>query len=477
MNREVYSELEKQFPKYFGGGDKNLGDIDKDYYETLFKNKEIYVWGIGKTTQTLLKKIPYLKILAFVDSYATQKYFQVKNTKYPVILPEEMENNVFCIVSSVHYEEIKKKLEEKKKVEGLDFLPYRVLLPTPTEMIEKMLFSDRIVDWECDYYTNTRRLQKDGSLGFCMNTPWLNPPNGNVFLQTYEEICASLKNKLIQISIEKGLYCFCNQNRCSPLRESKKKKELHNKKTESNKINCAIAAFDRTCNLYCESCRNEQIVQSDSQVKYLKDFFINELLPDADVVNCAGDGEALFSRAYLDILENCKEKKIIILSNGTLANKERVDYLSRLSDGKIVFSLSVDAARKETYEKLRRGACFDTLLANIRYIGEQVKSGKVRDLVFNYVISKKNYYEISEFIQMAKEVGASAVNFTLLGNWGTFTEEEYKRIRVTDDEFHPLPELLTYMNKIIVSNKEIKIFFCQEYDFRNYINHCLDENI
>lgn len=476
MNREVYGELEKQFPEYFGvGGGTNLRGIDKDYYDTLFKNKEIYVWGIGKTTQALLKRIPYLKILAFVDDYAAQKYFQVENTKYPVILPEEMDNNVFCIVSSVYYDKIKRKLEEKGKVEGLDFLSYRVLLPTPSEMIEKMLFSERIADWECDYYTNTRRLSKDGSLGFCMNTPWLNPPNGNVFLQSYEEICGSLKNKLIQISIEKGLYCFCNQDRCNPLRESKKNVVIKN--TENNKENCVIAAFDRTCNLYCESCRNNKIVQTDPKVKYLKDFFIKELLPDADIVNCAGDGEALFSRAYLDILKNCKEKKIIILSNGTLANKEKVDFLSQLSDGKVIFALSVDAARKETYENLRRGACFDTLMENIRYIGEQVKSGRVRDLVFNYVISKKNYDEISEFTHMAKEIGASAVNFTLLGNWGTFTEEEYKRIRVTDDEFHPLPELITYMNKIIASNKEIKIFFCREYDFRNYINHCLCENI
>lgn len=228
--------------------------------------------------------------------------------------------------------------------------------------------------------------------------------------------------------------------------------------------------------MYCESCRNERIVQDSRRIHYLSTFFIEELLPISDIINCAGEGEALFSKAYLDIFEACrnKNKKILVLSNGTLADKKIVDSLIEISEGRLAFSISIDASRKVTYENLRRGADFDKLMANMMYIGEMIKSGKARALVFNYVISKKNYREIPDFINMAKKIGASALNFTLIGNWGTFTKEEFELIRVTDNENNPIPELNIFMREMIEKNNDIRIFFRQEYDFRNYINEKLN---
>lgn len=78
---------------------------------------------------------------------------------------------------------------------------------------------------------------------------------------------------------------------------------------------------------------------------------------------------------------------------------------------------------------------------------------------------------------MAKKIGASALNFTLLGNWGTFSKAEYELIRVTDDEFNPIPEIEEYMNEMIQKNTDIKIYFRQEYDYRNYLNQQLENNI
>lgn len=365
--------------------------INRDYYNSLFRKKEIYIWGTGGTAQDLLRRIPTLKIRAFIDSYKKIDLFMIHSKEYPIILPAEIEDNVFCIIASIYYEEIKETLEQMGKVEGIDFLSYRVLLPTPAEMIKQMLDSDRVTKWECEYHKNTKRLQRDGSLGFCMNTPWLNPPNGNIFLQSYDEICNSIRNKLINISIEEGIYCFCDKNRCNPLRENIEKKEVHNRSNVNKEVNCAIAAFDRTCNLHCESCRNETIIQSNLKIEYMKKFFIQELLPTADIINCAGEGEALYSNAYMNIFEACrnKNKKIIVLSNGTFANKEMVDNLVQISNEKLVFSISIDAAKKETYESLRRGANYEVLLSNMKYIGELVKQRKIRSLGFNFVISKK----------------------------------------------------------------------------------------
>lgn len=478
MNTEIYDEIKKEFPDYFTDTEILYEKIDRDYYNSIFREKAIYVWGIGGTARDLIRRIPSLNVLACIDSNGETEFVRIENKDIAVILPSQMKKNVFCIVASIYYEEIKRILEKLGKEEGLDFLPYKVLLPTPTEMIGKMLESDRITEWECGYHMNTKRLQRDGALAFCMNTSWLNPPNGNVFLQDYQEIHESIKSRLIEISIRKGIYCFCNKNRCSPLRESIEKKngEIGNKRRLD--INCAIAAFDRTCNLHCESCRNDMIVQNDRRINYLKNFFIKELLPISDIINCAGEGEALFSKPYLEIFESCrnKDKRIIVLSNGTLADKQKVDNLTEITNGKVAFSISIDAYQKNTYESLRRGADFDKLMSNIKYIGEMVKNGRVCTLVFNYVISQKNYKEIPDFINMAKSIGASALNFTLIGNWGTFSKEEFERIRVSDDYNNPIPKIDKLMKTVIEENRDIQIFFRREYDFRNYINEKLNSN-
>lgn len=209
MNTEIYDELKRQFPDYFQEG-RLTEKINRDYYNSIFKEKAIYIWGTGGTSKELINRIPTLNVLAFVDSECREESVNIGNKEVTVILPSQMKEKAFCIVASIYYEEIKAILENMGKEEGLDFLPYRVLLPTPTEMIQQMLGTDRVTEWKCEYHTSTKRLQRDGSLGFCMNTPWLTPPNGNIFLQSYDEICSSIRNKLLQISIKKGVYCFCN---------------------------------------------------------------------------------------------------------------------------------------------------------------------------------------------------------------------------------------------------------------------------
>lgn len=482
MNDKVLEAIYKEFPEVtnsineslFLRGEYSNSAFDKEFYEKLLKNNPIYVYGTGQTTDELLRRIPYLNVKAFVDSFhchEKERYLYYGEKYIPVIAPCEMEHGVYCIVSSIYYSEIKEKLEELGWSEGIDFISFQALLPTPGEMINKMLCSEKITEWKCEYYKCTKRLQRDGSVGFCMNTPWLYPANGNAFLQNFEDIKQSIRSRLIAISIEQGIYCFCNKKRCAPLR----KYTGMQGKGEHREYKSAIAAFDRTCNLQCESCRSERLSQDDKKVKYLEKYFRENFIEDADIINCAGEGEALYSPAYKNIFENCrgKDKALMVLSNGNLANIGNVDKLIEISKGKLAFSISIDAAIKETYERLRIGGNYDILYENLLNIGEQVKQGKIKTLGLNYVISKKNLGEIKQFISEAKQIGADAINFTMIGNWGTFTEDEFTKIRVTDDYGNPIEELNNLMEEIKKSENDVKIYFCQEYEYRAFINNKL----
>ena len=431
----------------------DLERLDYEYYNNIFKDKKIAIYGIGNTTRELIKRIPSLRVSQFIDSHERKADVEIEHCKVDCIVPEDISDDYYIIIASVAYEEIANKLLDLGYNEGINFISYHVLLPTPSEMINRLLNSEKITDWECEYYEKSCRLQRDGSVGFCMNTPWLSPSNGNAFLESLSEIKSSIRTKLIEISIMKGTYCFCNTNRCAPIRNSGFEFEEH------HSYSTAIAAFDKTCNLHCESCRNKTYIDNSLKVKFLARYFCEEMIPIAEIVNLAGDGEALFSPNYLKILEEIdNEKKLLVLTNGTKAEKTIVDMLSNKTCGKIGYSISVDSSDKETYEMLRRSAKFDELVENLTYLSKQVHEGKIKFIAFNYVISKKNINQIVEFVRFAEKMGALAVNFTMLGNWGTFSEEEYKMIRVTDDKSEPIAELSEIMDNLEKTMKAVYVY-------------------
>ena len=80
--------------------------------------------------------------------------------------------------------------------------------------------------------------------------------------------------------------------------------------------------------------------------------------------------------------------------------------------GKIVLWISIDAAKKETYEYLKRGASWDKLCKNLEMIKEARKNraSKMKTL-FNAVISKSNYKEMMEMLEMAKRYDFDRIRF------------------------------------------------------------------
>ena len=75
----------------------------------------------------------------------------------------------------------------------------------------------------------------------------------------------------------------------------------------------------------------------------------------------AGDGEVFASEAYRTVYRSdaMKYPKFIrILSNGTLFNEKNwIDFKAKVQ-GKVLATFSIDAASKETYEKLLKQADF-----------------------------------------------------------------------------------------------------------------------
>lgn len=79
-------------------------DYKLDYIKGLLdKDKKYYIWGTGDYGHRCfsLFKLMQIEIIGFVDSYKGEEYIE----EYPVIFPEEINNDGVICISSIKYEE------------------------------------------------------------------------------------------------------------------------------------------------------------------------------------------------------------------------------------------------------------------------------------------------------------------------------------------------------------------------------------
>ena len=62
-------------------------------------------------------------------------------------------------------------------------------------------------------------------------------------------------------------------------------------------------AFDNTCNLRCESCRSEYIIDKSIETINIAEKICKKMIPESRRVTVAGNGEVFLSKAYSKIFE------------------------------------------------------------------------------------------------------------------------------------------------------------------------------
>jgi hypothetical protein len=202
-------------------------------------------------------------------------------------------------------------------------------------------------------------------------------------------------------------------------------------------------AHDDSCNLSCPSCRDHLIVaKKEKQLgldRVLNDFIL-PFLADAEVLELAGDGEPFASKHYRDILKltaaNYPDLEISLHTNAVLCDEHNWSELAL--EGRVRSVLvSIDAARKETYDVVRRGGDWERLNENLRMLGEKRKSGSVKWLTFAFVVQSRNFREMAEFVALAKRRHADRVSFSLIYRWDrAMTNEAFLKEQVWSPE-HP----------------------------------------
>lgn len=163
------------------------------------------------------------------------------------------------------------------------------------------------------------------------------------------------------------------------------------------------------CDLRCIMC-----FQTHDATAQLSEETITKLLhllPKAQLIRLQG-GEIFASKVGLEFLEQIvtlgrQQPYIGIITNGTFPIERGWKLISLIRLHWII--VSIDAATSSTYQKIRIGGEWCTIIANIKRLCSVRNSHKPRFKVYlSMTLMTLNYHELHDFVKLANNLGADA---------------------------------------------------------------------
>ncbi len=162
--------------------------------------------------------------------------------------------------------------------------------------------------------------------------------------------------------------------------------------------------------------------EENAKISRMLESFVRPALKDCALIVSSGGGEFFASRPLLDFFKTLSKAqypklKLLLATNGTLFTPENWNKLQNLKGMVETVSVSIDAAEKETYEKLRRGGRWDILCDNMEYISSLKAAGEISRLVMNFVVQADNFRQMKDYVALAKKWNATTVFFQRIMHW------------------------------------------------------------
>jgi MoaA/NifB/PqqE/SkfB family radical SAM enzyme len=282
---------------------------------------------------------------------------------------------------------------------------------------------------------------------------------GNIFTEAPEEIWNSYQAQLFRRGILDGSFSACDRQKCPSLIADSLPSVAESRDSWVGEIlsdaidNQRVLAkygpavvkigYDSSCNLLCPSCRTELILakkKEQEKLNEIRDKFILPFLENAKILVMSSDGDPFASNHYRDILRLTYEKlpnlKLGLCTNGVLLDQKAWEDCKL--EGRVVnIQISIDAAREDTYNRVRRGGDFARLIRNLQFLSEKRRGANHFGFDLLFVVQACNFREMPAFVDLGESVGADTVQFMLIDHWGRAMEtEEYKNAKIWD-KAHP----------------------------------------
>jgi radical SAM protein with 4Fe4S-binding SPASM domain len=129
--------------------------------------------------------------------------------------------------------------------------------------------------------------------------------------------------------------------------------------------------------------------------------------PGLKWIGLTGIGESFVNKDFMKMLGYVKSKGIFVelYDNLFYATKDQIKKLVELEIDKLF--ISIDAATKKTYEKMRVNAKFERVIDNIDFLFQtkKEKNSFFPEVAFHYVVTSLNVDEMPQFLDMVSSMG------------------------------------------------------------------------
>lgn len=172
-------------------------------------------------------------------------------------------------------------------------------------------------------------------------------------------------------------------------------------------------------------------------------------LSQAESVDLTGGGEPLKNPFLTDMILAAKQSgcEVGFSTNGVLLNSNLAERLVTI--GLDWISFSVDAARPDTYDRIRQGARFDAVMENIAAVRDakrRMHSVKPRMMMVFVMMTgqHENYHELVEYIDLAHTLGVETI---IAKNLDVILKDGDDERRLFTHNGHPQSEVESVLNQ------------------------------
>lgn len=279
----------------------------------------------------------------------------------------------------------------------------------------------------------------DGSVRLCGCESWMPTVVGNIMEESLIDILSNSLSQEIRASIRDGTYQFCDETRCGIIANDLLNTRDNLPHTVTKIIDDPkqfllprdiLLAGDVVCNLSCPSCRTEVIKKNhrrslrDTEVANIIATNLFSQPTDQNLrLVLSTSGELFASLTLMTLVSSLDPEQLPnlllkIQTNGVLM-PSRWHRLGRMQDRVESVTVTIDAARPETYERLRRGAQWHQIVHAMTWLAEKKQTHGIK-VHARMVVQQANYQEIEEFYHWCMGLNVDIVEFTRILDWATF---------------------------------------------------------
>lgn len=266
----------------------------------------------------------------------------------------------------------------------------------------------------CNYPHKAAAIDVEGNCMICSCDGWLPISVCRVDdIETLDQIWDNPIAEKIQKDVDEKKFTWCSVDSCGV-------KKL-DRMMDRHYISVNV---DESCNLACPSCRRSKIYRTDGEQFFSRKKKTERLL---DLINqfdkpieimMSGNGDPFASLIYRPLLLGMEPKKNIdirFLTNGLLIKKLMPNM--RIKENIKYLDISIDAGDRETYEKVRLGGRWNSLIENLDYVKQNMDC----TVTLKFVLQRDNLDSLDNFVALLEKYNFYG-NIMPIEDWGVLED-------------------------------------------------------